>query len=273
MFLNDKKIDKKIITDNILFENVKYVYLSGSIMEGFGNETSDIDVYVVVDGSLEVKESEKFKGRSIINEDDHVINNFIHQGLRFDYEYITCKKWFQIIKKVEKLEIGNTGSAKLSSDEYDLLHRLKYANPILNKANFLKIQDSIDFQKLDLYIASVKSETYSNLLEDVEGALLSKDIKTAFIMTRLLIDETLNAFLAAFGETNPKNKWIFKKLSNYARNFNERDLVNTYMNLLIHPRDIKSDKDLISYIKEGIRFSQKLNMRTQNEILKQGSRS
>ncbi|PEU52187.1 hypothetical protein CN395_27920 [Priestia megaterium] len=265
------EIDEMAILDNLLYKNVKYVYLAGSIMEGFGNKTSDIDVYVIVDGDLELKDPELVRGRSLQN-DTHVVNNFIQDGIRYDYEYWTLENWMSIIEKLTKVDLADPELINaLSARDYDLLHRLKFSKPIINNENFLEIYRTIDFRKLGLYMASLKSEGYSNLLEDVEGALLSKDAKTAFIMTRLLLEETMTGFLAAHEETNPKQKWLYKKLSNYVKKTNEQEVLVSYMNLLTKPLNVTDDEELIHYVKKGIRFSQKLNVRTQSELLKKGS--
>ncbi|WP_439876909.1 nucleotidyltransferase domain-containing protein (plasmid) [Bacillus mycoides] len=258
---------KRLIIDNLLYDNVKYVYLAGSVMEGFGNETSDIDVYVIVDGDLDVEISKEVKGRSL-KDTNNFVNNFIDNGIRYDYEYWSLSDWLNTINKLNNLIPEDPGFLKvLSTSDLDLLHRIKFAKPILNEECFLQNYSQINFENLEFYMASIKSEGYSNLLEDVEGALLSKDLKSAFIMVRLLLDETLSGFLAAHGETNPKHKWIYKKLSNYSKNSDEKEILNMYMNLLTQPKNLECDDELVHYIKSVIRFSQKLNIQTQNKLL------
>ena len=155
-----------------------------------------------------------------------------------------------------------------SSDEYDLLHRLKYAMPIYNEDVSRKFLQSINFENLNIYLSFNKSELYSNLIEDVKGALNSKDYMSAFVMVRLLMEETLTAYLALFGETNPNKKWLFRKLNRYEEKVANKEISNKYKNLLTEPKSF-IDEDIHAYLKETLRFCQKLNMKTQKNITRE----
>ncbi|MED1014677.1 hypothetical protein [Bacillus mycoides] len=265
---NTVPINEKLILENLVKSDVLYVYVAGSLMEGFGNKTSDVDVYVIIDGDLPSIEDTKNQGRSL-REDTHFINNFIDNGVRYDYEYWTLKDWDNLLFKLNNLNPADPNLVKtFSLNEYDLLHRLKYAKPIYNQQSFNELFSNINFENLAFYYASIKSEAYGNILEDIEGALFSQEEETAFIMSRLLLNEAVNGFLSMHGETNPSNKWIYKKLQRFSANYSDQNLIDDYMNLLIEPKNTNDVLDLRKYVIKVIRCCQDLNIKTQNMLLR-----
>lgn len=260
-----------MILSNIVYKDIKYVYIAGSIMEGFGNKTSDIDVYVIVNGELDSSTNINalLKGRSLKTENQFV-NNFIEDGIRYDYEYWTFEEWETILNKLNKLYLNESDDFNaLSSKEYDLLHRLKYAEPIFNEDEFNTLKTNIKFDNLNKYCASNKSELYSNILEDIEGALLSEDIMSSLIMSRMLLDETLSGYIGFYGETNPNKKWLYRKLSNYAQKQDDKELLEKYLMFLTSPKSLDKDT-VIKYVKDVVRFCQQLNTKTQNSLIRKG---
>lgn len=55
------------------------------------------------------------------------------------------------------------------------------------------------------------------------------------MLLKLLLKYSLNAYLAKYGETNPGEKWLFRKLSRYAEKHGDQHLLDKYLNLLCYP--------------------------------------
>lgn len=243
------------------------VYLGGSITEGFGNQKSDIDVFVICN---EVNiDKEKNKNNSLLFDEDcgKWILNIIHDNIRYDFEFITWKYFSDIVSRLNNLNFNTNNYINgLSEREIDFIHRFKHAIPILNEQKFSTEKEKLNFDNLNKYIVADSSILYSSLVEDVQGAYLSKDFGSAFFMVRNLIDQAINMFLASNGETNPSKKWTYRKLKRYVENHNDKTLLSAYVELQNTPFSNEID----SFVRKGLNFSQKLNYEAQ-QILKPGA--
>lgn len=240
------------------------VYMAGSIMEGFGNATSDIDVYVICDDFSTTLNNECNRDFHI-KKDDYLIRNVIENEVRYDFEYYTWSKFDSLIDKINSLNFQTDEHlVKMSENDIDFLHRLKHGKPVVNEEKFNNIKKRVNFNNLSKYLVVVYVEKYDGFLEDLEGALESKDYGTAFILTRLLLEHSLLAYLAAYGETNPSRKWIYRKLKRYQENHDENTVLHKYMDL---SGEKFVEEDIEEYSARAINFTQKLIVKAQ-EILK-----
>ncbi|HFJ9434346.1 nucleotidyltransferase domain-containing protein [Bacillus thuringiensis] len=183
------------------------VYVCGSILEGFGNEKSDVDVYVLLD---ELPSELGEEGRIRKNK-DNVIHNILFDNYRLDIEYWTIEKLSKLQNVINQFELdGDT--IKLSEDEIDFIHRIKYAIPVINKDLFKLLEQKIDFDKFDKALLVKQINLYQSSVEDVEGCLESEDLYTAIMTSRLALDRSIDSLLCSKGETNPRVKWRLRKL-------------------------------------------------------------
>ncbi|GMQ59552.1 hypothetical protein AN1V17_39490 [Vallitalea sediminicola] len=261
-----KKIEKNpnIILDKLSYKDSKesFAYISGSLTEGFGNATSDIDVFIIYDNRDKFKIVQETS--SVIKSENSIINNFIYQGIRFDIEYLSLNHFNRIISKLNNINFKTDEHIFFEEDILDFIHRLINAMPIANEEKFVKIKSNINFENLKIYQAINHSRAFADGIEDIRGATISKDFGTAFFRTRKMIDICLNGFLCIQGETNPKSKWIYRKLLRYISNNKNIDLLNTYIDLQTnHPFNDENTND---YIKKGLKFCHSLNSEIQKYI-------
>lgn len=242
--------------------NDGYVYVSGSLMEGFGNQTSDVDVYVICnvipeDFSIGYDNS----GESYLWEGKTLVRNLIHEQVRFDFEYWTLKDFNNAVRQLQEFDINKINHIeRISDSDIVLLHRLKYARPLINIEGFLEFYSTIPFENLGFYQAVTLSERFTSFVEDIQGALLSEDFGSAFFMVRRLVELATVSHLAIHGETNPNLKWMYRKLLRYQEQSEDHDLLEKYMYFQTHSFEQSSVK---VFIKKAMRFAQDLNSRTQ----------
>lgn len=247
--------------------NSSLVFLAGSILEGFGNATSDIDVYIICDNTdNKVMNLTNHNGESIFPSEHCLTKNVTEDGVRYDFEYWNWGDFNLLISKLNNLDFKTSHYIdRLKSEEYDLLHRLKWARPIHNEVLFDKIHTNIQFENLNFYRAVVQSEIYSGAVEDIQGACISGDFGSAFFMVRGLINIVMNGYLGIYGETNPNNKWIYRKLKKYEEGSSDKELMKLYLKLQTHPFHNDTVQE---YIREAMQFCQKYNLKTQ-DLLRQ----
>jgi hypothetical protein len=239
-----------------------YVYISGSLMEGFGNHTSDVDVYVICN-EIPVNPSmnDDCLGESFLWEGNTLVRNLIHEGVRFDFEYWTVKDFNNAVRQLRELDFKKDEHiARIQDTDFVLLHRLKYAKPLLNVEEFMEFHSTIPFENLGFYQAVIMSERFTSFVEDIQGALLSDDLGSAFFMVRRLVELSAVSYLGIQGETNPNLKWMYRKIIRYQEQSGDNNFLEKYMHFQTHPFEKSTVKE---FIKKAMRFAQDLNSKTQ----------
>ena len=236
-------------------------------MEGFGNQKSDVDVYVICKKIPEQYNPNKInEEESLLWEDGVLVRNLVFEGVRYDFEYWTEDDFLNLIEKLNKLNFKTDGYIQRFSDsEIDLLHRFKFSKPIVNIDNFNTIKQSTSFRNLDYYLGTVNTEKFTSYLEDIQGALLSNDFGSAYFMVRRLLELAVTSYLSVHGETNPNLKWMYRKILSYQRRTGDENLLDKYVQFQTYPFE---ESKIQPFIKKVIGFSQNLNVKTQN-ILKE----
>ncbi len=196
---------------NIYLQNVVTIYESGSIEEGFGNSTSDNDLYLIIKKSEGLVEENEFYWKRD-NKFDTL--NSIVNGQRYDLEFIDYYKIQEITAFVNKFRNdGKQSIALLTTDWMNILHRLKYAKCIYNEIEFNHLLENIDFNKLSLLFALKNIYIYDSSIEDCQGSYYEDDPITCYFHIYNMVVSIYDSYACLRGETNANRKWIFKKLS------------------------------------------------------------
>lgn len=238
-----------IILENIsnINLNSSLVYLGGSLAEGFGNETSDVDVYIVHD-DLETVFNPKRK-------------SIVIDGTRYDYQYYSWDWFNKTIDKLNKLNFKTEDYLeRLTEKECDLLHRFKHGIPLLNEEMFNDTYGSVHFDNLAFYQVVRLSESYSNSVEDIQGAYESKDWGTAFFRVRSLLETVVTSFLSSKGETNPKSKWLYRKIKRYQEKTGDFLLLERYLHFQTFNYE---EQNVNEYIRSCMQYCQEINLSAQ----------
>lgn len=259
--------NRDIIRKKLVVNPEDIVYVSGSILEGFGNKSSDVDVFVIMDKQkmenaiMDNKEKEEL---SLIT-DHSIIYNFIHDGLRFDVEYWDRDYVLEIISKLEQVDLNTDYYRnRLNSAEIDFIHRLKFGKPVNSEVEFVALLKSVDLEKLNFVQFTEYSEYFSSYLEDIRGALESKDFLTVYILSHIILDVTINLYLSSKGETNPSSKWILRKLQRYISGENsEHYLMDNYLKFKSYTFN---EETIEKHVLNLLNFTQRLNDNAQLNI-------
>ncbi|MBO8164931.1 MAG: nucleotidyltransferase domain-containing protein [Brevibacillus sp.] len=248
-----------------LNQDSSVVYLAGSIMEGFGNSTSDVDVYVICDKEYIQELVQKASDHdAILPSEKFVIHNIIQDNIRYDFEYWAMDDFLSVVKRLNNLNFSTNGYIeRLTEDEFDLMHRFKFGKPIINQQAFQSIYQCVNLENLQYYRIMVNTEVYSGTIEDLQGAYEAGDYGSCFFMVRNLVTLMVTTYLAACGETNPASKWLYRKLLKYQERTCDDTLMKKYIEFQTHPFDLGS---IHNYIKDGMRFCQKLNDKVQDML-------
>jgi len=201
------------------------VFISGSLLEGLGNKTSDIDLYVI--GPVQPN------GELVISKKDFIcIAKHRLAGRRVDVEFWQPQAVAELADRLSSVVIGRNLDA-FECEEIDFLHRMKIGLPLLGAPLLEEWRRRFDFTKLVRYMKHQASVNLRDVVEDLEGMLDNGDIEVAVIRCHDLLGDLCEYGLRCVGETNPKRKWGIKLLSKYPDSELARGLKERYWQLQV----------------------------------------
>lgn len=181
------------------------VYLSGSLVEGFGNSLSDIDVFIITETviSAEITTIKK----------DYTINIEFYNGRRVDFELYKPAFIHTLSKKLSEIKIGEEFVAeRLSLHEELFIHRLKIGKPLHQQEEFYRYSELFNFQKFQDYLVQQAVHMTDGAIEDITGCVDDNDLNTAMLRCVQLVGLAADIFCYSNGCTNTLPKWRDKKL-------------------------------------------------------------
>ncbi|WP_411501440.1 hypothetical protein [Bacillus thuringiensis] len=264
---------KELLSDLSIFQDSRddmYTsFVSGSLFEGFGNKLSDVDIFILCN-KLPVKEDIKFRGtecdyEALLDLGEKLLLNVQINKISFDIEFWNIEKVENKALELVKGKHSYGYVPNLSKDEYDLFHRFKYGVPLFNVENFHSLRENIDFQILGNGLIEESSRSYLGLMTDVQGAYASEDFVSSYFMARILLETVLPAYLALQSETNPKPKWLYRKVLRYSQESNNLEFLSKFLSF--YNVDLTCVDDTKNKIREIMAFCQQLNIEIQNAHL------
>ncbi|KHF37799.1 hypothetical protein [Halalkalibacter okhensis] len=257
----DKQLDRYnldvfSILNKLVINSDDLVIICGSVIEGFSNAGSDLDIYVIYRESPKYPEKENVTITYFGDE----YHDFIHD-MPINVEIIKLERVNQLIDDIN----SSIKQRRLDFNrirEIELYHRLVTAYPIKGKEAF----ESIIYSKLDLegYLKSAAKNRFKlseNRQDDAVGALESEDYYTAYLNARSCLEKAMESLLHIKGQTNPKDKWLIKKLF---RVFDKQDQkVKKFLSLYIGNNFSEINEQLLKQETiDMIRFAQELRNET-----------
>ncbi|PJI92916.1 hypothetical protein BC777_1781 [Yoonia maricola] len=184
-------------------------YISGSLIDGFWNEKSDIDIYAFSDNPLsydlcyDLGPNLPRARRKLVPDLQRVEVTYLPQN--FDSVY---GAYFDNYLTQESAPMA------LGPEAMEILHRFSTGVPLAAHGTFADRQARINRGALQQYFADVHLRRADSYLEDVVGALAEDDLINATTLTRCRIECVADSLLAQLGETNTRvEKWRWKKIA------------------------------------------------------------
>ena len=199
---------------------------AGSLVEGLGNDRSDIDLYCLMEetGSIPVD----FPGTFIITLAGTMIVD------------VELHEWAAIQARLERLAAHPADAVRdfretvrFSPGDLKLLHALSIGEPLLLtdapasgnqvSADLKNLQEAIDRRSLARLIFDRASAYMLSYLTDCLGALEARDKESTEFLLNTLYWQLVGAILSVAGETNPAEKWrplLLKRLTADEARFN-----------------------------------------------------
>ncbi|WP_191559508.1 nucleotidyltransferase domain-containing protein [Metabacillus idriensis] len=214
------------------------VYISGSIVEGYSNQGSDLDVYVIASEPYElIDKSIPCKKLSYGKE-----YTFLGHQILISALVIEREEFDRLINHVEEKIISNQ-LIELNNKIVEFYHRVSKGIPLKNDSCFYEIKDRLITESFSKGLSLQRLVYSENRHDDAAGALKSGDEYTAYLSAKISLEKSIDGLLCAEGETNPSDKWLFRRL--FSKYELEEDWVTEFVDCYMGNKDYSNIKDRV----------------------------
>ncbi|MFE2970162.1 hypothetical protein ACFXKC_42205 [Streptomyces sp. NPDC059340] len=217
--MSDQKLDMATIVPELtsrtfLPDDTVGVFASGSMVRGWGNATSDVDVHVITEAPRVSSISET--GHVSLEPNTLQYERTFVNGRRWDIEYWTEGQVDQLLGKVtwEAYDSPDSPWSTLSKTELGMLERLPYAAAADDGPWLASVQQRMRESAHRVILVGISLRESDGLVEDAAGQLEAGDLHSAVIAARLAFNHTVDALQAnegQFGSLWPK--WRARRMA------------------------------------------------------------
>jgi predicted nucleotidyltransferase len=192
-------------------DNVHCAFIAGSLVEGFGNATSDLDVFVIRETPVTESNGIWLEDQSYAIEIDFMED--AEEQIRTDTESWHINTVKDVIATVNTTSLNDwTAAFTIPEPRLQLAHAIRIGEAVTEAQRFAEIASQFDWQRLSTLLRNRFLMLYDGFVEDCAGALQDGDRPTASQLSRWALGAAADAYLASRGLTNGKAKWRFAKL-------------------------------------------------------------
>ncbi|MEW2467996.1 PqqD family peptide modification chaperone [Streptomyces sp. NPDC046994] len=186
------------------YPGVVTAFLSGSLVEGIGNSSSDLDLFVVVKHDpRRPDDGQEFAGDVRIDD-----------GLRVDTEIWPLERVQKIAWAISECDLADPKAVmRFPQGWAAFAHRLRVGVPVDGPGELDGIRDAFDWSRLCGIQARRHLLCYNNAAEDVAGAMRQRDAGVALLTSRWALGSAADALLYARGITTTSEKWRFRRIA------------------------------------------------------------
>ena len=212
------------------------VVLSGTLLEGFGNPCSDLDLYVIGD-HLPTKGPEE-PTRLIVREDGRVrrVNETLADpaDMLLDVQYYTFRELETLARSLDSLYSESRRGTSLFSrtlhhEDEDLIHKL-LTGTVLQQGSPFEARARFDPARFCFLKYRNQVGSYAEF-RDLVGSWTAGDFDTCLFNARSYLITQVSAMMFLAGHTNPRAKWFVRRLGSLNGTFTRlRDGVMHWLN-------------------------------------------
>jgi predicted nucleotidyltransferase len=187
------------------------VYAAGSLVKGWGNSESDLDVVVLTDGSMTAGTDAVQVGRG---EDTIFVASTEAAGVHCDIEYWSESQVARLVSKVsrEALRIP-ARERQFMIYEINFLDRLGYGVALFGHDRVRYWQEQVHRSAFRDMRAKYYLNESLHYMQDARGQHAAGDLPSATLSTRLAFECAVDALLARYGELGQNAKWRARKVT------------------------------------------------------------
>jgi hypothetical protein len=240
------------------YEGASVAFVSGSLVEGYGNAASDLDLLLLGEERPRPVSRSAGEEPAVFTFQECEIQIDFADGVRIDTELWRLADAERIADSLNAWDF----SSRQAPPEYcsQFAHRVRIGLSLVAGEGFERLRARFDWDWMAVLLAGRFLESYNDLAEDATGAIQASDAGTAVLTSRWALGAAVDAHLAACGHTNAKAKWRFAKL----RHLGQDDLLARY--LATETDGARGDEEILAQAKQRLRLAAALAQSTQERV-------
>jgi hypothetical protein len=190
-------------------------WVSGSIVEGYGNESSDVDVFVITRRPLAELGLTVERG-------DHGISGVVSNGVRFDVEFWPLEAVDRLVDRLSAIPLGNAARNNMYALQFwetEFIHRVLVGVPVTNSEGFAWLRSRFDADAFTHFLFDNAVRKVDAVFDDAVGMLRAGQLRSAAIQAREAVGFAVDSLLHSYGDSNDKAKFRFERLARLAPRF------------------------------------------------------
>ncbi|MER5642201.1 hypothetical protein ABT095_35330 [Kitasatospora sp. NPDC002227] len=192
---------------NLLPDSHLCVFEAGSLVRGWGNPSSDVDLYIVSEEPWDGPEARSLNV-PLTKKDIPSVELFV-DGMRWDIKYWTDQQVDEVFEKVtwEAFERAAMDSNDLNYIERWLLHRFGFAVAASGQGWLAERGEQLKQSAFPAFLISQALNLADSRVEDAVGQLQAGDLESAVLSGRAAFAYSVDALIAYHGEYGQGSKW------------------------------------------------------------------
>ncbi|HET7013243.1 MAG TPA: hypothetical protein VFI65_05005 [Streptosporangiaceae bacterium] len=187
------------------------IYLAGSLVRGWGNPKSDLDVYVIT--------AEPWPGARVAEEVSATagitpVHAFYVDDRRWDVEFWVDRQVDQMLEYAawDKFESGTSKGSILTPTEIAFANRLSKCQ-VIDGADWVSYRaKQFEASAMKSIIVAAALDDLDGMVEDAVGMIETGDYVSATISARYAFSTAVDALLASLGDYERQIKWRGRRL-------------------------------------------------------------
>jgi hypothetical protein len=193
----------------LLPQSTMALYLAGSLVRGWGNDASDLDIYVILSDQWDGPSGRRLPVPLVPATVPLEIT--VVDGRRWEITYWLDAQVDQFLARVS-IDGYQGGAGGLEVAEYAFLERLTYARPLLGADWLAQRRSAVESSSLRSMVIAKHLDGLDNQSEDATGMLAVNDLDSAVLAARDAFGFAVDALLACHGELGYGRKWRARRV-------------------------------------------------------------
>ncbi|MBG9792694.1 hypothetical protein ABD76_09390 [Paenibacillus dendritiformis] len=266
-----KSLPKDEILKNIKYTNNDFVFASGSLIQGIGNNKSDLDLFVVTESI------DSLKGEQSIEYDNNyfMISFARIDGIDCDIEYWSLYVVEELLDQLESIDFNDTNKRSLHqlnvrggdfNSITSFLHRFITSTAIYNHDLYNSYKNKVNLKNYYRLMTRWYVNLVDNAYDDIIGNFEKGEYAASLIIAKNTLIKALCAYVFSHNHSLDREKWAYINLKFIAeKNREAADIINKF-NKIYFFCNARNENELNNLVEDYIFFINRIIRLAGNNI-------
>lgn len=214
-----RSISKADILSQINHKKDDIVFASGSLIQGIGNDKSDLDLFVITERFNEIDSDFTYE------QQNYKVGFNRISGVDCDIEYWLMDVVEQLIDQVNQIDFYDLNIRSFNQIKIkgyntpvltSFLHRFIVSENIHNVQRHSELYEKLNKENYYRLMSRIYVNHVDNAYDDVIGNLEKQEYETAYLIVRETLLLAMTAYVFSMHQTTDRTKWTYKIMKDIA---------------------------------------------------------